>query len=118
MSGRVLRRVPSLQSRLVVTTVLLLTVVFLVVGVGAALSLRGYLYRQLDAQVTEIARFRSDPPQGDPDRRPPPPDAGGGFIGGGPDRPANTLEVTVDDGRIVRVDVMRNPDKLHLISNH
>ena len=109
MTGRVLRRVPSLQSRLVVTTVLLLTVVFLVVGVGAALSLRGYLYRQLDAQVTEIARFRSDPPPGDPDRRPPPPDAGGGFIGGGPDRPANTLEVTVDDGRIVRAVVLGRP---------
>jgi two-component system, OmpR family, sensor kinase len=105
VTGRVLRRVPSLQSRLVVTTVLLLTVVFLVVGVGAALSLRGYLYRQLDAQVTEIARFRSDPPPGDPDPRPPPPDAGGGFIGG-PDRPANTLEVTVDDGRIVRAAVL------------
>ncbi|GAA4871442.1 sensor histidine kinase [Actinomycetospora straminea] len=101
--------VPSLQSRLVVSTVLLLTVVFLVVGVGAALSLRGYLYRQLDDQVTEIARFRSDPPPGDPDRRPPPPDAGGGFVGGGPDRPANTLEVTVDDGRIVRAVLIGRP---------
>ncbi|WP_285657426.1 HAMP domain-containing sensor histidine kinase [Actinomycetospora sp. NBRC 106375] len=106
---RALRRVPSLQSRLVLTTVLLLTVVFLVVGVGAALSLRGYLYRQLDDQVTEVARFRSNPPQGDPDRRPPPPDAGGGFVGGGPDRPANTLEVTVDDGRIVRAVLLGRP---------
>lgn len=101
--------VPSLQSRLVVSTVLLLTVVFLLVGVGAALSLRGYLYRQLDAQVTEIVRFRSDPPPGDPDRRPPPPDAGGGFVGGGPDRPANTLEVTVDDGRIVGAVLLGRP---------
>ncbi|MEJ2861037.1 sensor histidine kinase [Actinomycetospora flava] len=100
---------PSLQNRLVVSTVLLLTVVFLVVGVGAALSLRGYLYRQLDGQVTEIARFRSNPPPGDPDRRPPPPDAGGGFVGGGPDRPANTLEVVVDDGRIVRAVLLGRP---------
>jgi len=106
---RVLRRVPSLQTRLVVTTVLLLTLVFLVVGVGAALSLRGYLYRQLDDQVSEVARFRSDPPPGEPDRRPPPPDAGGGFVGGGPDRPANTLEVTVDDGRIVRAVLLGRP---------
>ncbi|GAA4933715.1 two-component system OmpR family sensor kinase [Actinomycetospora succinea] len=104
-----MRRLRSLQNRLVVSTVLLLTVVFLVVGVGAALSLRGYLYRQLDDQVSEIARFRSNPPQGDPDRRPPPPDAGGGFVGGGPDRPANTLEVTVDDGRIVRAVLLGRP---------
>ncbi|MFC5137556.1 sensor histidine kinase [Actinomycetospora rhizophila] len=102
-------RVRSLQHRLVLSTVLLLTVVFLVVGVGAALSLRGYLYRQLDDQVTEVARFRSDPPPGDPDRRPPPPDAGGGFVGGGPDRPAGTLEVTVDDGRIVRAVLLGRP---------
>ncbi|WP_433785708.1 ATP-binding protein [Actinomycetospora sp. CA-101289] len=93
---------PSLQSRLVVTTVLLLTLVSGVVGAGAALSLRGYLYRQLDQQVGEIVRFRADPPPGDPDRRPPPPDAGGGFVGGGPERPADTLEVVVDDGRVVR----------------
>ncbi|HSK59597.1 MAG TPA: ATP-binding protein [Actinomycetospora sp.] len=94
--------VPSLQSRLVVTTVVLLTLVSVVVGVGAALSLRGYLYRQLDQQVGEIVRFRADPPPGDPDRRPPPPDAGGGFVGGGSERPADTLEVVVDDGRVVR----------------
>jgi two-component system, OmpR family, sensor kinase len=102
-------RVPSLQSRLVLSTVLLLTVVFLVVGAGAALSLRGYLYRQLDDQVVDVARFRANPPDDDPGRRPPPPDAGGGFVGGGPDRPANTLEVTVDDGRIVRAVLLGRP---------
>ena len=34
-----------------------------------------------------------------------------------PDGVPSVLAFTVDDGRIVRVDVMRNPDKLHLISN-
>ncbi len=96
---RTLRRVRSLQNRLVVTTVLLLTLVSVVVGVGAALSLRGYLYQQLDSQVQDIARFRTNPPDGG-GGRPPPPDAGGGFVGGGPDRPANTLEVKVDDGLV------------------
>ena len=86
----------SLQNRLVVASVLLLTLVSVVVGVAAALSLRGYLTSSSTSQVQDIARFRSDPPPTGARTAAtarPPPDAGGGFVGGGPDRPADTLEV-------------------------
>jgi two-component system OmpR family sensor kinase len=97
---RTLRRVRSLQARLVIASVVLMTMVSIVVGAGAAIALDRYLTDQLDRQAFELSGFLAGPPPGGPDR-PPPPNAGGG-VGGGPGRPLNTLEVRVADGRVVR----------------
>ncbi|PVZ08170.1 sensor histidine kinase [Actinomycetospora cinnamomea] len=98
--GRFPWSVRTLQARIVLATVALLTVVSAVVGVGAVWSLHGYLERQLDEQVKAVSLFRTAPPRPEDDRRPPPPpDAGGGFTSG-PERPYGTLEVRATDGGI------------------
>ncbi|WP_281902136.1 sensor histidine kinase [Phytohabitans aurantiacus] len=56
----------SLRARLIATMVALLAIVSLIIGVVTTLSLRDYLYDQIDAQVISGAnRFVEQPPKGD-----------------------------------------------------
>ena len=50
----------TLTARLVLTTVALVAVVGVLVGVSATLAMRGYLFNRLDSQVSEALRGASD----------------------------------------------------------
>ncbi|WP_240434871.1 HAMP domain-containing sensor histidine kinase [Streptomyces sp. YIM 130001] len=92
-----------MRTRLVVSAVVLIALVCAVIGTVTTVALHSYLYKQLDAQLSEVAQRAGGPPRGD---GPP------GFDGRDPLRflalggqDIGTVGAVLEDGKVTRAAV-------------
>ncbi|MGH4024272.1 MAG: sensor histidine kinase [Pseudonocardiaceae bacterium] len=97
---------------MLVTTLGLLAVVCLIVGVLSVLALRGFLIGQLDGQLAAAAQRSSSVFGAPPPARPPPPGFGPGFLLA-PGQTVGTLGMVIRDGQVREAAVLGADGMLH-----